>query len=471
MNNMEIKFNLNGQNVEYKGKTTTRLLDVLRKEFKLTGTKSGCKEGECGACSVIMDGKLINSCLVAMGRVEGADILTIEGYKDTERFALLDTAYGDVNAVQCGFCTPGMILASEALLSTNPRPSEEEIREGISGNLCRCTGYNAIVSAIDSASKEGPWGNPSPVKSVAVSTSSESTSEVSTSEESTSAESTSAGRSESGTGNNLPHSLKEALTARKGNLQPYAGGTDLMVWPDDNANYLFLHKVPEMRQIIEDEKYIRFGAACTFTEIIEHPKTPKILKDACLQIGAPAIRNAGTIGGNIGNGSAKADSALIFMVTDSELRLANQDSERIIPIKEFYSTNDGSKKLALSPNELIVEILMPKKGLDNYYHVKVGARSALSIARISFAGIMDINNCVIKNCATVFGAVSDVILRFNHIDQMLIGKSIEEARQLKEAYISAMDQAIIPIRGRVGTEYRKDVCLNLLRDFLDRNGI
>ena len=145
---MEIIFTLNGDEVHYDGDPAARLLDVLRNYFRLTGTKCGCKEGECGACAVIIDGLLMNSCLVAMGRVEGSDVVTIEGYSKTARFAALDKAFEAVSAVQCGFCIPGMVMASECLLKKNPHPSDEEIRIGISGNLCRCTGYNSIVKAI-----------------------------------------------------------------------------------------------------------------------------------------------------------------------------------------------------------------------------------------------------------------------------------------------------------------------------------
>jgi len=151
----EICFTLNNEEITYKGNPSARLLDILRDKMELTGTKCGCKEGECGACAVIVNGKLVNSCLVAMGSLSGATVLTIEGYSKTERFAVLDKAYASVSAVQCGFCIPGMMMASESLLSDNPKPTEEEIRIGISGNLCRCTGYNAIVKAIDIAAKEG----------------------------------------------------------------------------------------------------------------------------------------------------------------------------------------------------------------------------------------------------------------------------------------------------------------------------
>lgn len=150
-----IKFTLNGVEVAYEGSATDRLLDVLRDTYSCKSVKCGCKEGECGACSVLIDGTLINSCCVAMGAVEGSSIVTVEGFRETARFDVLEKAFAGISAVQCGFCIPGMILAAEALLSKNPNPTIDEIREGLSGNLCRCTGYNAIVSAINTAAKEG----------------------------------------------------------------------------------------------------------------------------------------------------------------------------------------------------------------------------------------------------------------------------------------------------------------------------
>ena len=151
----DIRFKLNGKETVYSGSAGDRLLDVLRNTYRCTSVKCGCKEGECGACSVLMDGVLVNSCCVAMGAVQNSDIVTMEGFRETERFAALDKAFGELSAVQCGFCIPGMVLAAEALLSKNAHPTEDEIREGLSGNLCRCTGYNAIVNAVGNAAKEG----------------------------------------------------------------------------------------------------------------------------------------------------------------------------------------------------------------------------------------------------------------------------------------------------------------------------
>lgn len=269
--------------------------------------------------------------------------------------------------------------------------------------------------------------------------------------------------------NYMPRTLQEALECRANEtVVPYCGGTDLMVDAEMDVNYLFLHKIAEMKQIQETEEHIRFGAACTFTQIIAHPRCPELLREALLGIAAPAIRNFGTIGGNIANGSAKADSALIFFVTDSKIRLANKNGERTIPIQEFYL---GRKKLDLYEDELIVEVIMPKNGLNNTYYQKIGGRQALAISRTAFAGVMDIEKDVIKNCAVAFGAVSDVIIRRGDIDAMLIGKTVDEAKAIKLDYLAAYEQAIVPIQGRVSKEYRKMVCMNLLKDFLAQYNI
>ena len=151
----EIRFTLNGKETAYAGSAADRLLEVLRDTYDLKSVKCGCKEGECGACAVLIDGVLINSCCVAMGAVDSHEIMTVEGFRETEQFAALSKAFADLSAVQCGFCIPGMIEAAQSVLSKNAHPTEEEIREGLSGNICRCTGYNAIVNAIMNAAKEG----------------------------------------------------------------------------------------------------------------------------------------------------------------------------------------------------------------------------------------------------------------------------------------------------------------------------
>ena len=151
----EIQFRLNGKEVSVICDPLKRLLDVLREDLGLVGTKEACGEGECGACSVLRDGAIVTTCMIPMGAVQGCEITTIEGLRDTERGKCLIEAFADGGAVQCGFCIPGMVIAAESLLASNPHPSNEQIRHGISGNLCRCTGYDLIVDSIKLASERG----------------------------------------------------------------------------------------------------------------------------------------------------------------------------------------------------------------------------------------------------------------------------------------------------------------------------
>ena len=144
---------VNGQNVQFSLQGNETLLECLRDHLDLTGTKSGCEHGDCGACTVLIDGRPVNSCLVLAAEVEGKHITTIEGIAGDQELHPLQQAFVDYNAIQCGFCTPGMILTAVALLNENPDPSEAEIRHYLQGNLCRCTGYSKIVQAIQAVAR------------------------------------------------------------------------------------------------------------------------------------------------------------------------------------------------------------------------------------------------------------------------------------------------------------------------------
>ena len=152
---MKISFRLNGKDVCITTDPLRRLVDVLREDFFLTGVKEGCSEGECGACSVILNGKMVTSCIIPIAAVDGQEVMTIEGLSATEKGQVIVQAFADGGAVQCGFCIPGMVIAAYCLLESNPNPTEEEIRLGISGNICRCTGYDLIVESIRLAAKRG----------------------------------------------------------------------------------------------------------------------------------------------------------------------------------------------------------------------------------------------------------------------------------------------------------------------------
>lgn len=267
----------------------------------------------------------------------------------------------------------------------------------------------------------------------------------------------------------VPVSLAEAIELRAAqDVVPYAGGTDLMVENRPDVTYLFLHRIPELKQITTDDDYVRIGAAVTFTQALGDERVPELMKEAVSRIAAPAIRNAGTFGGNLGNGSAKADSVLIEFAADAKLRLVSRRGERVIDVDKFYL---GRKKLDLASDELIAEILLPKRGLERYSYEKVGGRNALAISRVSFAGVFAEEDGVITNIAAAFGAVSDTVLRYKDIEAMLLGKTVAEARALRAEVLAAYGARMTLTQGRVSAEYRKNVCLNLLGDFLTKFGI
>ena len=145
----EFHFEVNGNARKFSGAPMTRLLDVLREDFRLTGTKEGCGEGECGACSVLLDGKVVCACLVPVFQVAGSQVLTVEGLASDDRLDPIQEAFVEEGGVQCGACTPGMLVTARALLDHTPDPDRETVREHLAGNLCRCTGYEAIYRSLE----------------------------------------------------------------------------------------------------------------------------------------------------------------------------------------------------------------------------------------------------------------------------------------------------------------------------------
>ncbi len=151
---MKVSFVLNGKEVRIETPSDKRVVDILREDLHLTGTKEGCGTGECGACAILVDGENRLSCLMLAAQLKGRKVTTIEGLAEGERLHPIQQAFVEYGAVQCGFCTPGMILRAVDLLQKNPNPTRIEIREGLSGNLCRCTGYQKIVDAVEAASRK-----------------------------------------------------------------------------------------------------------------------------------------------------------------------------------------------------------------------------------------------------------------------------------------------------------------------------
>ena len=153
MNKIRVSFKVNEKKIVLDVGSKERLIDTLRNQLKLTGTKEGCGIGECGACTVILDGEAVHSCLVLTAQLKNSEVITVEGLETEGSLDPLQQAFIDYNAVQCGFCTPGMLMSAKALLIRNPHPTREEIKTALEGNLCRCTGYEQIIKAIESLAK------------------------------------------------------------------------------------------------------------------------------------------------------------------------------------------------------------------------------------------------------------------------------------------------------------------------------
>lgn len=266
-----------------------------------------------------------------------------------------------------------------------------------------------------------------------------------------------------------PTSLAEALALRaKGGLTPYAGGTDVMVENRPNQTFLFLNRIPELGGIVVDGNHVRIGACVTFAQALADTRVPAIMREAVAHIGSPAVRNFGTFGGNLANGSDKADTVPVAFATGAKVRLASTRGERSVDVEHFHRS---LRNVDLADDELIVELLLPKDNWQHYCFHKVGGRRAMAISHVTFAAICNASGGTVGKLGVSFGAVADKVLRFRDIEAMLVGQPLATARTLKKDFLRAYDSRLVTVNGRVGAAYCKTVCLNLLHDFLERSGI
>ena len=263
----------------------------------------------------------------------------------------------------------------------------------------------------------------------------------------------------------VPKSLEDALTALStGEYLPYAGGTDINSAGIRDRDLLFIGKLPELREICCDGQYIRIGAAVTYAEAEKNRLIPGIMKTAIRKVAGPALRNVGTFGGNLANGSGKADSALVDIVLDAKLLIRSSGRERILDVCSFYH---GRKQVDLQPDELICEILIPKRDYqENYYYDKISTRSSIAISNISVAAVWSIENNIIKELAIGIGSALEYPMRCTDIEKLLLGKSLEEVEKERDAllteYVAELDMPL----DRTAVKYRKQVCYRLLNYLL-----
>ena len=370
-----IRFQVNGRSVEAEAPGGRRLLDVLRVDLGLTGTKEGCGEGECGACSVLLDGVLVNACLVPMAQVDGREVVTVEGLADGCSLDPLQQAFLELGGTQCGFCTPGMLVAARAFLRSGHPATEPAIREAIAGNLCRCTGYTKIIEAIEAA---GDLGMPPVARAEAAPSRPASTIAI-------------AG---GGAAPRVvrPTTMYEALAhlAADPQLRPIAGGTDVMVElaagsASSGHPLLDLWALDELRLIEVEHDELILGALTTYADLrhspVVHGALP-VLAEVAASVGAAQIQNRGTIGGNCMTASPAGDMAPVLLATDARFEIAGPHLTRIVPAELFWT---AYRRTAVEPGELLAAVRIPLVPGRHVRYRKVGTRRAQSIAKASIA--------------------------------------------------------------------------------------
>ncbi|MFR5879885.1 MAG: FAD binding domain-containing protein [Cloacibacillus evryensis] len=351
---MRIELTVNGKLRHAEVPPMKLLIAVLREELGLGGTKEGCGEGECGACSVIMNGRLTNACLVPAVQASGSEILTIEGLGGSEDMDILQRAFVIEGGVQCGFCTPGMILAARALLEEDPDPSEDEIKEALSGNICRCTGYERIYNAVRRAVAEGTAKRSGSVKISAPA-----------------AAAPTRGGDEDCL---LPETLKEALALLAENPEAVilAGTTDIV--PDiKNGKFsaprlLDVSRLKEIRGIYKAGGDIHIGACATNGDVVRSSIIKKYLPalwEASHRSGAPAVPNRATVAGNIATASGAADLPTILLPLEARVVLesvrgAGATARALIA---------GYRRTERRPDELITEVVVSVPSPRTYQRV------------------------------------------------------------------------------------------------------
>jgi xanthine dehydrogenase small subunit len=452
---MRITFTVNGVPRQVDAPPLRRLLDILREDLGLTGAKEGCGEGECGACAVILDGMLVQSCLVPAVQLSGSRIVTIEALGSEAAPDPVQRAFLDEGAVQCGFCIPGMVLATRTLLTRDPRPSEETIREGLSGNICRCTGYERIVRAVQRAADcLTPGGSVAEVETLAGSVPLEAP----------------------GQGPMVcsPATLDEALDALHVHAAEgviLAGGTDLML-PGVQASLasrfvVDLSRIDSLTGVRLRGDAIELGAATTVAALADDPIVHRhlpALTTAARLFGAPAIRNRATLGGNLAGASPAADLPPPLLALGATLVLASVSGEREVPLESFVT---DYRRTVRRTDELIVAARVPLPAPDTRQaFFKIGTRRAQSIARASVAAAARVDATgALRAVRLAAGSVAPVPVLLHDAMRLLEGRRLDAALMEEAERLAASE--ITPIEDvRSNIAYRRFVTGRLVARFL-----
>ena len=423
------------------------LLDWLRNYHKITGTKEGCAEGDCGACSVIInkknkeDSKPINSCLVRLGHVIGSNITTIEGLGCDKNPHPLQMAFSNEYASQCGYCTPGFIISGVSLINSGKVINNDTINDAISGNLCRCTGYSPIIKAIKSVSdrktklkkveiinkeKKVRFGNITYLKP-----------------------------------NNLKE-LKDYLEVKS--FQFIAGGTDLNlqrpIINEKENNIICLSSIKELNFIKKFKEKMVLGGAVTIENFLDsvRSKMPELI-EILQRFGSPQIRNQGTIGGNLCTSSPIGDLAPLLMVLNSDINVFGKNGIKKTNIKNFFK---GYRKNILKKDEIILSIEIPYPNKKNkIFSWKLSKRYDQDISTVSLAINIQTQKNIIKEIQMAAGGVAATPKCLDKLCKSMLEKKLDDAIDFATENLDKFIQPISDLRG--SSHYRLEAMKGLFR--------
>lgn len=457
---------LNGQRLEIRaGDAFKTLSNFLRYGLGQTGTKVVCEEGDCGACTVlvgsIVDGdisyKPVNSCILLMCQLDLSHVVTIEGLTPQSTLNPVQTAMIECHGAQCGFCTPGFVVAMCSVFDRCQSVGEKEIKDGLTGNLCRCTGYEPIIKAGLAVDAHGvtKLGALYPSKTMVQDFQKYSNAAVAIEDQ----------------GRHLcvPRDLGEAAQFKEKHpgLTVVAGGTDICVVLNKRGlepeDVLCLNKIPGLSDIACETDKLVVGALATLAQLEEtvEKRIPE-LHGIMWLFGSPQIRYAGTLAGNIVNASPIADTIPFLLVSNAELELVGTGGTRKVNINQFYK---GYKQLDLKSDELVARIHIPLPTAGNVLKLyKVSRRRNLDISTFTAAFSLELDaQRAVKSARIAYGGVGPVVLRLPQTEKFLAGKSISDEKAFKEAGAVAKSE-ITPISDvRGSADFRNQLAANIVQ--------